>query len=257
MPIPLADILVSLPVFALVLMRVSGLVLTAPLLGTSIAPVRIRAAFAMVLAAMMFPVIARQAPSDMGLTHALQGAFSELVIGATIGLALNIVLSGAQVAGTVAGQQAGMALSEVFNPLADEETSILAQFYVAILMLVFLAIGGHRAMLAALLDTYRAIPILSYSPGEPIVMVLVATLSAAFVLGLRVAGPVVIALFLTEAAVGFVARTVPQLNILSVGLALRNLVALAVAAVSISALEPLLVDAIWDGLDIVRAWSQS
>jgi len=257
MPIPFLDILLSLPVFAIVLMRISGLVLTAPLFGTPIAPVRIRAAFAMTLALVMFPVVTARMPAHLDMPAAIQAAFSELIIGMTIGLSLSMLLAGAQVAGTVAGQQAGMALSEVFNPFQNEDTSILAQVYVAILMLVFLAVGGHRATLTALLDTYRTMPVLSYAPDESIILVLVNALSTAFILGLRMAGPIVIALFLTEAAFGFLSRTVPQLNILSVGFGLRNLVALAVAAISLTALEPLLVNAITDGLDAVRVWSQS
>jgi len=257
MPIPFVDILLSLPVFALVLMRISGLVLTAPLFGTPIAPVRIRAAFAMVLAVVMFPAVAAGVPGRLELSEALPAAIAELIIGMTIGLSLSLLLAGAQVAGTVAGQQAGMALGEVFNPFQNEDTAILAQVYVAVLMLVFLAIGGHRAMLAALLDTYRTIPVLSYAPDESIVLLLLNALTTAFALGLRMAGPVVIALFLTEAAFGFLSRTVPQLNILSVGFGLRNLVALGVAAVSLSALEPLLVNAIGDNLETIRMWAQA
>jgi flagellar biosynthetic protein FliR len=257
MPLPLTDILMALPLFALVLLRIAGLVLTAPLFGTPIAPVRVRAAFAMTLALVVFPVVAAQVPGRLDLSDLLQAAFAELVVGMTIGLGLSTLLVGAQVAGTVAGQQAGMALGEVFNPFQNEDTAILAQVYVAILMLVFLAVGGHRATLTALLDTYHSIPILSYTPGESIVVLLITSLTTAFVFGLRMAGPVVIALFLTEAAFGFLSRTVPQLNILSVGFGLRNLIALGVAAISLAALEPLLTDAIRDGIEAVRLWSQS
>lgn len=256
MPVPFADILIALPVFALVLLRISGLMLTAPLFGTPIAPVRIRAAFAMTLAVIMFPVIAAQLPGRIDLTAALQAAFAELIIGLTIGISLTILLAGAQVAGTVAGQQAGMSLGEVFNPFQEEETAVLSQVYVVVLMLVFLAVGGHRATLSALLDTYSSMPVMSYVPDESIVLLLANSLATAFAFGLRMAGPIVIALFLTEAAFGFLSRTVPQLNVLSVGFGVRNLVALGVAAISLPALEPLLTDAVQDGLDAVRAWGQ-
>jgi len=78
-------------------------------------------------------------------------------------------------------------------------------------------------------------------------------LAAAFILGVRLAGPVLIALFVTGTGLGFLSRTMPQLNILTVGFALRLMVALAVAGMALCTCEDLLVDTIWEGVDLVRA----
>jgi flagellar biosynthesis protein FliR len=159
---------------------------------------------------------------------------------------------GAQVAGTMVGQQAGLALSEVANPLDNVQSTAIAQVYTVVLTLVFVTVGGHRAAVSALLDTYKAIPLLSFQMTDSIVLLLVELLTAAFIMGVRVAGPIVIALFLTETAVGFVSRTVPQLNIMTIGFGLRLLVTLAAAAISLHACEGVFVDAIWNALDAIR-----
>ena len=252
MPLALMDILLALPAYALVLFRVSGLVVTAPLYGSSAIPVRVRAAFTMVVAAMIFPVIKQQAPADLTLATVIMSGVAEFMIGAIIGTSLTILLMTALVAGTMIGQQAGLAFSQVVDPLTDLRTSILAQVYSVVATLLFLMIGGHRAAMAALLDTYRAVPLLSFRPGESVVLLMIEMLTGAFVAGIRVAGPVVIALFLTETAVGFLSRTMPQLNIMSVGFTIRLFVALAVAGLSITASEGILTDAIWSGLETVR-----
>ena len=246
------DILLALPVYALVLFRISGLMLTAPIFASRIIPLRIRGALVIVLAAMMFPLLRSQAPAGLTLTMALLGGVSELMIGVIIGLSLSIFIMAAEVAGTIVGQQAGLALSRVVDPTQGQQTSVMGQLYTLTLMLLFLHVGGHRATMAALLDTYEVIPLLSFRVDESAVLLLIELLTAAFMLGIRLAGPVLIALFLTGTSLGFLSRTMPQLNILTVGFTLRTLTALAVAGVALSASQDTLVNAIFDALGTVR-----
>ncbi len=77
-------------------------------------------------------------------------------------------------------------------------------------------------------------------------------LTAAFVLGIRLAGPVLIALFLTGTAMGFLSRTMPQLNILSIGFTVRVMVALGVAGFALAGYQDVLVDAVWTAFETIR-----
>ncbi len=253
MPWPIADILLALPVYALVLFRISGLMLAAPIYGSTVIPVRIRVALSLTVTALIFPLVRGQAPPDMTLSMALVGGVGEMMIGVLIGLSLSILLMGAEVAGLMVGRQAGLALANVFDPTRNQQTSIVGQVYSIVLTWLFLLAGGHRAAMAALLDTFEVIPLLSFRFDETFVLLLVEMLAAAFILGIRLAGPVLIALFLLGTALAFLSRTMPQLNILTVGFTLRLLVALLVAALAISAGKDVMLDAIWDGVDLIRA----
>lgn len=252
MPWPLLDILFSLPLYALVLFRVSGLALTAPLLASGVIPVRIRAAFVMTVSAMIFPVVAATMPRDLTLSQAVLGGATELMIGATIGLGLRIALMSAEVAGMMVAQQAGLALGQVFDPMQNRQTTVISQVFTIVLTLVFLAIGGHRAMIAALLDTFEALPLLSASLERPIVLLLAEALTASFILAIRMAGPVLIALFMLATALNFLSRTMPQFNILTVGFTLRVIVGIGVAGLAISESRDLMIQTVWDGLALVR-----
>jgi len=77
-------------------------------------------------------------------------------------------------------------------------------------------------------------------------------LTAAFVLGIRVAGPVLIAMFLIGTAMGVLSRTMPQFNILSVGFTVRVLVAIGVAGFALAGCQDLFLDAIWSTFETVR-----
>jgi flagellar biosynthetic protein FliR len=247
------DILLALPVFALVLFRIGGLVMTAPVFGSALMPVRIRVALTVALAAMIFPMVSGQGPSEVTLSMALVGGLGEVMVGATIGLALATLFSGVEVGGLMVAQQAGIALGQVFNPVQNRETNLVGQVYTIVLIVLFLMAGGHREMVASLLDTFKVIPMLSFRFDEPLLLLMAQMLASAFILAIRLAGPVVIALFLTSLCMGFLSRTMPQLNILSIGFPLRILVGLSVATLAIVAMQDVLLEAVWNGLDEIRA----
>lgn len=242
-----------LPAFALALFRIGGMFLAAPLFGAVTVPIRIRAGIAGLLAIVAMPSVSMQVGSSLSFSSVIQGGIGEILLGLVIGLVFAIILMCAEVAGTVAAQQAGLSLSEIINPLQDTQTSVLGQAYMTIVAMSFFAVGGHRAMVAALLDSYNTIPAMFFSADDSILLLLADAVSSAFSFGIRLAGPVLIALFLTETALGFISRTVPQLNILSVGFALRGLVALGVIALSISVSQDLLLAAFHDGIELLRS----
>lgn len=252
MPASLIDILYSLPVFALVLFRISGLVMTAPVFGSQMIPMRVRAAMVMMIAAIMFPMVKSQVPAHMGLGAVLIGGVSEMMIGATIGLSLTIFIMGAEVAGRTAGQQAGLSMGQIVDPSTNEQVSTLGALYTVVLTVLFLVIGGHRATMAALLDTYDAVPILSFQISDSVIVLLSEMLTAAFILGVRIGAPIIVAVFVSGVALGFLSRTMPQLNILSVGFTLRLLVALAIGGIALMASGDMLVDAAFQALSMVR-----
>ena len=246
------DILFALPAYALVLLRITGFVLIAPVYGSRMIPDRVRAAMILVVAAMIFPIVRSHAPAEMTLSTVVGGAVGELMVGIAIGLALSILLTAAEAGGVIIGRQAGLRIGQSFDPMGNRQSSLVGQVYAVTLTLMFLMAGGHRAAMAALLDTYTVIPLLSFRLDESVLLLFIEMLTAALVVGLRLAAPATIALFLTGTAMGFLSRTMPQMNILSVGFTVRAFVAIAVAALALIACEDLLLDAIWDALELTR-----
>lgn len=252
MPQSLIDIYLALPAFALVLFRMSGLFLTAPIYGSNWMPLRIRAALCMALAWITFPTVVTRVPAALNMGEALVGGVGELLVGMSLGLSIALLLMSAEVTGALVGQQAGLSLGEVFNPLQNEPSSLFGQLYAIVLTLVFLSVGGHRAAASSLMDSYRSIPPLAFRFDDSAMLLLLNLMGSAFVMGIRMGGPVLIALFLTETAMGLLSRTMPQMNILTIGFGIRGIVTLAVAALSLAACEGLMVEAIHDGLALIR-----
>lgn len=232
-----------LPVAALVLARLAGLTLAAPLLGAPIIPNRVKIALCFTVMVLVLPVLPAPTALNLSLETVITGLFGELLIGLIMGLSVSMVFTGVQLTGTMIGQQAGLSLGEVINPLLDEQTTVIGQLLNLVTMLLFVMIDGPREFILAVLDTFRSIPLASFRFEESYLELIEELLTAAFTLGLRLAGPALIALLLTTALMGFVTRTIPQLNILTIGFAVQMVVALAVTAVVLGLSYELLYDA--------------
>ncbi len=241
-----------LPGFALVLFRVAGLMVTAPLFAGSSIPAQLKIAFSFVVAAMLFPQIIPTLPAHLTLSVAVTGIFGEMLIGLIIGVTMSIVIMGVELAGMMIGQQAGIALASVVDPSSNAQSTVVGQVYMITTMFIFLTIGGHRMMMAALMDTFDVVPVLGFGLGEAHVELIADVITAAFILAIKLFSPVLIALMMTTLTLGFLSRTIPQLNILSIGFALRTMVAIGVASMALAASQDVIVEALLGALDRLR-----
>lgn len=219
LPLPVIQVYQLLPAFLLVVGRISGIMISAPLFGSVAIPVRLKAAFVLALSVAIFPLLAARLPQAVSLPVVLGGLAGELMIGLMVGIGMNIIMMATQLAGTIVGQQAGIALASVFDPNTQSQSSVIGEIYFLTATAIFLIIGGHRAILSLLLDSFAAIPVLTFQAEQFHVRILFELLTRSLELGIRISAPMVIALLLAKACMGFLSRTIPQLHILSVGFA--------------------------------------
>ena len=248
----MAELYLLLPAFMLVLARVSGIMLAAPFFSAAAIPTQVKAVLVLAMSMAVFPLVATPAAVPVGVATAMGGIVGELAVGLLIGLGLSLVFMAAQVAGEIVGHQSGMMLGVVYNPMLEDSTGLLEQLYSMIVLLVFLAVVGHRSMIRALLDSFASVPPMSFRPEVSLVDLLVGLLSSSLEMAIRIAGPVILALLLALLTLGFVSRTMPQLNILTVGFPLKLALALFVMALTMMSLEPVLIGAFDSAVGDIR-----
>lgn len=223
-------------VFTLVLARTGALIMTAPIFGSQALPRRVRALFAVALSLLVTPAfLGISLPPIENTIDYGRLLVSEALIGLLIGLGVNILFSGVQVAGQIVGQMSGLSLAEVFNPGFDEDVSVFAQLFYFLTLAVFVAVGGHRIVTEAMLETFTAAPPGHAALGATFVDVLVAILTQSFTLGIRAAAPLMVALLLSNLVLGLISRTLPQINVIVVGFGLNSLLAMGVLFLSVGA----------------------
>jgi flagellar biosynthetic protein FliR len=225
-----------LVVFTLVLTRVGGLVMTAPIYGTADTPAQVRALLAATLAMLITPSqLAVAVTYPYALLDYLVVVGGELVIGAALGLGITILFSGTHLAGMLISRTAGLALGESYDPSTAEELPDFSRLLFWISTAVFVTIGGHRMVMAGLLDTFAAIPPGQASHPPGIAQALVVLVTQSLSLGLRAAAPAVAALLSGTLVMGLISRTLPQLNAMALGFGLNSILAFAALALSLGA----------------------
>lgn len=225
----------NLPLVAMVLARIGGFVAFVPFFSSGVIPIKARVLFALTVTLLVVPFVGPTVtiPNRLGLLA--PAVMSELMIGLVFGFALVTVFAGLQLGGRMIGQQMGLALARVFDPLLNEDNSVLSQLYFWLAMIIFLAIGGHHALLGAIIKSFATVPAGTFMITPEVLAVLCDVIQTAFVLALKVSAPVIVTIFLATLALGFVARTVPQLNILSIGFPLRVLMGFVLTIVCLAA----------------------
>lgn len=251
MPLELLRFELLLPAFVLVVARVAGIVWAVPFLASQEIPSVIKAGLVTIVSFMIFPVAAPFLPESLTLGQAAAGMVGEFIVGEVMGLGAGLVLAAAQITGKLVSHQAAMALGEAYNPLMDESSSVLDQVWYFGVLMFFLALRGHMAMVGVLLGSFEKVPPMMMTVDGALGEYVVGILRSTFDLALRMAGPAVLALLLTSLILGLLTRTMPQLNILSVGFSFKITAALMILGVTAIFSGDLVADGIADGLDQV------
>jgi flagellar biosynthetic protein FliR len=124
-------------------------------------------------------------------------------------------------AGQLAGIQMGIGLSNLIDPQTQEHITSLAQWQNLLALLIFLSIDGHHLLIRAVADSFRVLPLGGGIPSPEGFGMVVDLAGGLFVIALKVAAPVLVLLLLVNAAMGVLAKLIPQLNVFIVGFPLN------------------------------------
>lgn len=235
--------------FFLILVRVSIIIGLAPIFGSQIVPDQVKIALSLVLTLALWSVLridTRAFPTETIAFVPL--VISELFVGLTLTLMVRMVIEAVQLAGQYIGYQMGFAIVNVVDPQTGGQSSVLAEFSYVLALIVFLAVNGHYIIIKGLVESFELVP-----PGRPVFHAVVmnqvlAAVGDMFVIAVKIGAPALAVLFFTKVAMGIVAKTVPQMNVLFVGMPLYIVIGLAVFALSLNFFVPILGRAI-SGLD--------
>ena len=218
----------ALESFLFIFARISGLFVTAPIYSSRQVPMRVKIFVILIISACLTYAIPLTIPADTGSVSIVLVALGmEIMVGCTIGFVAFMVFAGIQLAGQVMDMQMGFGIVNVVDPLSGTQIPLMGNFSQTYALLLYLAVDGHHYLLQALADSYIAVPILGLSFSGSFMTELMRVSVYMFVIAVKIASPLVFAVFTTDIAMGFIGRTVPQMNVFIVGLPLRILVGFA------------------------------
>ena len=208
--------------FMLTLTRVSLLVFLLPVFGGNGAPRTLKAAICLALTVALWPHVhfsGEAMPAHpFGLLLVVLG---ELVLGLMFSLVVRFTFAGIQAGGQILAFQMGFSMATTVDPMQGEQETVISHFLYTVAILTFLVLNGHLYILKALMDSFKLIPPGGLVISPPLGAEIITMSAQIFVLGIKVAAPVLAALFLVELALALMARAAPQMNLLIIGFPLK------------------------------------
>ncbi|MCP4834955.1 MAG: flagellar biosynthetic protein FliR [Phycisphaera sp.] len=245
---------------ALVVMRLGGLFIYAPLISMKAVPTRIKGLLVLVTGVGAWAVLAERGVAFPAISVLDPWAMvplgaAEIAIGAVIGFIASLPIFAMQTGGLIMGQQMGLGFARFYNPAADSESDVLEQVMVYLAISMFLLLGGLDHIFLAVLRSFDYVDAGVFMAEGGAIDLVIGVLLAATEFGLRVAVPLLGVVFLETVAMGFVSKTVPQLNVLSLGFPMRIMLGLVVVVASIEVIGVVNEEFTVEVLDLLHAWA--
>ncbi len=228
--------------FLLIFTRVTATLAFMPILGGQALPTLVKGGFALVTTIVLFPFIdVSRVPVDIDILLIGLFVFGEALIGVATAMVVSLVFAAVQLAGAAIDFQIGFGIVNVVDPVTNAQVSVTGQLLNITAMLLFMAVNAHHWALIGLADSFSIVPLCGFSGASGTANLFIDMMSAVYVTGMQIAAPVTVTLLLKQAAMGIIARTVPQINIFIVGFPLTIGLGMMTIAICLPAFSRVLI----------------
>ena len=235
--------------FSLILIRVSMILFLAPVFGSEIVPAQVKIALALTLSLILVSVVKVDTSvfpeSIIAFVHHI---VMELMLGMLMALLVRLILEAVQFAAMYIGYQMGFAIVNVIDPQSGSQTSVMSELAYILALLIFLIINGHHIIIKGLIQSFAMAPPGGVNMPPLALREVLNAVGQMFVIGIKIGAPALGVLFCAKVAMGIVAKTVPQLNVLFVGMPMYIFIGLLIFGLSLTFFAPILERAI-SGVD--------
>lgn len=213
--------------FFMILGRLSGLFISAPIFSSRQLPGRLKILIVILLAGVMSSFVPVQYAVKLDNTVAFIAAFiTEVLIGYAIGFVAWVLFAAIQMAGQLMDNQIGFSMVNVLDPQSGVQIPLMGNFYYLLTLLIYLSMDGHHYLLQAIVQSYQVIPVLGANMGGSFMQIIASVTAYMVVIAVKISTPVVFAILISDISMGFIARTVPQMNVFIVGMPVKIMVGL-------------------------------
>ncbi|HEY3974072.1 MAG TPA: flagellar biosynthetic protein FliR [Candidatus Sulfotelmatobacter sp.] len=205
--------------------RVSGLMVYCPFLGSNAIPVPLKASLTLLVTALLYPLHG-PVQLDLASWQWVGIALSEVLIGLVLGMTANFMMEAPLMAGQILGVQMGYSLATLFDPQTNADTPVLAEFHRLAALLIFLQLNVHHWLLRGVVNSFAYLPAGAAPATFAAATGLLHAAAGIFLVGVQIAAPVLAATLVADVGLGFLGKASPQLPVLFIGLAVKNLLGL-------------------------------
>lgn len=201
--------------FILILMRVTSILFFMPVFGTRNIPALSKIGLSIMISLLLLPLV--KIDSQFFPREPINFCFlviKEIILGMVLGLSIKFIFAGVQAGGHLAGFNMGFTMAQIVDPQSGIQETVLTQLYFLLSVLIFLALDGHHWFIRALTYSLEIVPPGGFFLREQLGEYLLKLSGGIFIIAVKIAAPILVALFLVQMGLGILAKAAPQINIM-------------------------------------------
>jgi len=241
--------------FIMVLLRISAFVISIPIFFPKGTPATAKIGFCVVFTFLILPGVNYESVSIItSNTNLIIFSIDEVITGLALGYITKFCFFSAQMAGQLMDFQVGFSMMSMFDPISNENVTLLGRLLYWVSMVMFFVVDGHHMLIRAIIDSFKVINLGNFILSQASAMMMVKIFVEFFTLGLKIAIPIILIIIITDLALGLISRTVPQLNVMILGMPIKILVGLSCFALVLPVVLKLIVNSFYTIPDIIKAF---
>ena len=219
--------------FFLVLARISPLFVVAPGFSSQMLLPRVRSVLAVAIAFGITPLAIHNQTIPTDVLAIVSLLIVNFLVGLALAYTIACVFGAIQSAGVLADAFGGFSFGQTVDPVNGNPGGSMTNMYTITGLAVFLAIGGDAWTLRGLTATFNSIPIGAGFAVKPLINAVEGAGASLLVGAVEIAAPVILAIVITDIALGMISKVVPQVNVFAVGFTVKVGVTLLIVGVSL------------------------
>jgi flagellar biosynthetic protein FliR len=230
-------------VVVMVLIRVGPLLFFMPVFGSKSVPPQAKIMLCLMVALVLSPVV--HVSADQVPTTSIGFLFfvvNEVIFSAILAFFARLIFAAIQLAGQMVGIQMGMGMAGVMDPQFGIQVSLVGQFWNIIAFLIFLAVDGHHIFFRTIVESYTWVAPGTLHLSDATYTGIIRGISHMFVLAVKIMAPASAAVFFAHVGMGIIAKTVPQVPILIVGMPVNIVLGFVFVGLSLQYFLPLMIN---------------
>jgi len=239
--------------YLLALVRATAWLFIAPPFGGKLIPVQVKVGFAAAIALTVGPRIADHAV-PLQVVPLLGAATMQVFAGLALGYVGVVLLGMVQAAGGMIDAFSGFNMAQMVDPTSSGMVTVFGRFYQLLTVTLLFAIDGHVLIVRGFVASFDATSLDKVDLNR-LTQLLTSDLGRFLIAALEVSAPIVGALVLTDLALAVLAKAAPSMNVFVLGMPLKMLVTVSLAAIAIpllpGAIEGVIDPLIRQGLQVV------
>lgn len=231
--------------YLLILVRITGFIYTAPFFSLKNVPIRVKTGLSFFMAAILIYTIPYNSIEYAGVIGYAVLVIKEALAGAIMGLFANIAYYIIGFAGQIIDMEIGFSMINELDPISNIQTTITANLYGYLILIIMLITNMHHYFLRAIIDSFKVIAIGQVNFDPNIYQLMISFITDYFVIGFRIVLPVYAAILVVNAILAILAKIAPQMNMFVIGMQVKIFVGLIVLLL-IMELVPSVADKIFN-----------